>query len=52
MDVKSALQEQVRELQKLQDENVKSGNSLKIQNAIAIAEQIRKICADVKGPLD
>ena len=45
MDYKSVLQEQVRELQKLQDENVKSGISVsaKIENAIAIAEQIRKI---------
>jgi len=54
VDYKSVLQEQIRELQKLQDENVKSNDrvSTKIQNAVVIAEQIRKIYTDVKGPLD
>lgn len=43
MDYKLVLQEQIRELQKLQDENVKSCNPLRIQNAVLIAEQIRRI---------
>jgi hypothetical protein len=45
MDYKSVLQEQIRELQKLQDENVKSNVqvSVKVDNAVKIAEQIRKI---------
>ena len=54
MDYKSVLQEQIRELQKLQDENINAdiGMSVKIDNATKVAEQIRKIYVDVKGPLD
>lgn len=54
MDYRAVLQEQIRELQKLQDENLRSGIPMqaKIENAIALAEQIRKIYVDVKRPLD
>jgi hypothetical protein len=54
MDYKAVLQEQIRELQKLQDKNINSGSCLetKIDKAIKIAEQIRKIYVDAKGPLD
>lgn len=54
MDYKSVLQEQVRELQKLQDQNMKASTNLpsKIEYAVIIADQIRKIYVDVRGPLD
>lgn len=54
MDYKSVLQEQVRELQKLQDENLKLNVSVstRIENATAIADQILKIYVEVKGPMD
>lgn len=54
MDYKAILQEQIKTLQKLQEDNVKSNGpiSLVVDNAVKIADQIRKIYADVKGPLD
>lgn len=46
MDLKSILNMQIEELQGLQEENIKAvvGIATKIENAVLIAEQIRKIC--------
>jgi len=55
MDYKSVLQEQVRELQRLQDENLKLDNGvspIKVQNAVTIVNQILRIYVEVKGSLD
>lgn len=54
MNYKSVIEEQIRELQKLQDQNIRSAAPINhvIENAVKIAEQIRKIYVDVKGPLD
>ncbi|HZK83334.1 MAG TPA: hypothetical protein VFC58_01380 [Desulfosporosinus sp.] len=45
MDYKAVLQEQIRELQNLQDKNIRSDGplGLKIDNAIKLADQIKKI---------
>ncbi len=50
MNYEAVLQEQIRELQKLQDENMKSGLPLQVRvvNAITLAEQIKKI-VEVRG---
>lgn len=49
MDIKSVLQEQIRELQKLQDENINSKYSLddRIDNAIKLSTQICALCKEV-----
>ena len=49
MDIKSVLQEQIRELQKLQDENINSKFSLdyRIDNAIKLSTQICALCKEV-----
>lgn len=48
LDYKAVLQEQIRELQKLQDENMEYPHSPsnKAATAISIAEQIRKLCIE------
>ena len=45
MDYKAVLQEQIRELQNLQDKNIRSDGplELKIDNAIKLADQIKEI---------
>lgn len=54
MDYKDVLQEQVRELQKLQAENLSGKEPLpiKIDNALKIVEQMRLVYLAVKGPID
>jgi hypothetical protein len=46
MDRKSVLEEQIRELQKLQDKNINSDSKaldIKIDNAIKLSEQIARL---------
>ncbi|MDR3587515.1 MAG: hypothetical protein P4L59_19715 [Desulfosporosinus sp.] len=54
MDYKSVLQEQIRELQKLQDATMQSKDNLihKVDNAVKIAEQIRVLCKDARGSVN
>lgn len=54
MDYKSVLQGQIRELEKLQDENAISKDQLwiRVVNATKIADQICRIYVEVKGPMD